>query len=230
MGALGFVGSIGGEAHDWSDVDLLVAVPDHDLDHYETMTTLPVADNVVLSLDARHKAPRGAGSFGGPYIVDGLPLWVDWCIYPLSMGAWVEDALVVFDRLDLPRLPMSFDQYLASRPRPPAIPQGVDAQRLLHIGLMPVAAKRIARRSPDALGSFSAAAFRGMPHPPRNSRHYGISLHCARGTARTRGVPPQEDASGVGARAVCPHRPGDSINSASLTASQDSSPAGRRVI
>ncbi len=42
ISAAGFVGSLGrGDADDWSDIDLLIVVPDDQLDHYADATHLP---------------------------------------------------------------------------------------------------------------------------------------------------------------------------------------------
>ena len=61
ISAVGFVGSIGRwDADDWSEV--------------------------ALAFDARHNAPRGAGSVGVHYVIDGLPFNADWYVYPDSQG------------------------------------------------------------------------------------------------------------------------------------------------
>jgi predicted nucleotidyltransferase len=99
IGAAGFVGSLGrGDADDWSDIDLLIVVPDDRVDHYADAVHLPGSERAVLSFDARHNAPSGAGSVGVRYVIDGLPLNVDWYIYPVSQGAWPADAKIIFDR------------------------------------------------------------------------------------------------------------------------------------
>jgi hypothetical protein len=62
IGAAGLVGSLGrGDADDWSDVDLLIVVPDRQVDNYADATQLPGSEQVIWSIDARHNAPRGAG-------------------------------------------------------------------------------------------------------------------------------------------------------------------------
>jgi len=86
--AAGFVGSIGrGDADDWSDVDLVIVVPDDQVGRYADAARLPGPERVVLSFDARHNAPRGAGSVGVHYVIDGLPFNADWYVYPDSQGA-----------------------------------------------------------------------------------------------------------------------------------------------
>ena len=58
ISAAGFVGSLGrGDADDWSDVDLLIVVPDDQVGHYANATQLPRPDLVTWSIDARHNAP-----------------------------------------------------------------------------------------------------------------------------------------------------------------------------
>ncbi len=162
--AAGFVGSIGrGDADDWSDVDLVIVVPDDQVGRYADAARLPGPERVVLSFDARHNAPRGAGSVGVHHVIDGLPFNADWYVYPDSQGAWVADAKVVFDRHGLRQLSDTFDEHLAKREVQPPAPRPANAHRLLQMALIPVAAKRIARRSPDA---GRMVEFVGGPHAP----------------------------------------------------------------
>ena len=163
ISAAGFVGSIGrGDADDWSDVDLVIVVPDDQVSRYADAARRAGPERVVLSFDARHNAPRGAGSVGVHYVIDGLPFNADW-YYPDSQGAWVADAKVVFDRHGLRRLSDTFDEHLAKREVQPPAPKPADAHRLLQMALNPVAAKGIARRSPDA---GRMVEFVGGPHAP----------------------------------------------------------------
>ena len=96
-------------------------------------------------------------------MIDGLPFNADWYVYPDSQGAWVADAKVVFDRHGLCRLSDTFDEHLAKREVQPPAPKPAHAHRLLQTVLIPVAAKRIARRSPDA---GRMVEFVGGPHAP----------------------------------------------------------------
>lgn len=152
---------------------------------------LPGSERVALSFDARHNAPRGAGSVGVHYVIDGLPFNADWYIYPDSQGAWVADAKVVFDRHGLRRLSDSFDEHLAKREVQPPAPKPADAHRLLQMALIPVAAKRIARRSPDA---GRMVEFVGGPHVPDAAP--AEHLETLRGLlGQYRGVAPAESLS-----------------------------------
>jgi predicted nucleotidyltransferase len=151
ISAAGFVGSLGrGDADDWSDVDLLIVVPDDQVSHYADATQLPRPDLVTWSIDARHNAPRGASAIGIDYGIDGLPLHVDWHVYPRSQVAWVADARVIFDEQGLRRLDDTFREHLDKREVQPPAPKAANAHRLLQLSLMPVAAKYVARRSADA--------------------------------------------------------------------------------
>ena len=124
--AAGFVGSIGrGDADDWSDVALVIVVPDDQGGHYADAARRRGSGRVAFSFDARHNAPRGAGSVGVHYVIDGLPFNADWYVYPDSQGAWVADAKVVFDRHGLRRLSDTFDEHLAKREVQPPAPRGL---------------------------------------------------------------------------------------------------------
>lgn len=164
ISAAGFVGSLGrGEADDWSDIDLLVVVPDDQVEYYADATRLPGSEQVIWSIDARHNAPRGAGAVGVRYVVDGLPLHVDWYIYPRFLGAWVADAKVIFDPHGLPRLNDTFSEYQENREVQPPTSKPANAHRLLQVSLIPVAAKYVVRRSADAGRMME---FLGGPHVP----------------------------------------------------------------
>lgn len=164
ISAAGFVGSLGrGDADDWSDVDLLIVVPDDQVDHYADATQLPAADLVTWSIDARHNAPRGTGAIGVRYVIDGLPLHVDWYICPRSRAAWVADAKVIFDEMGLRRMDDTFREHQDKRERQPPTPKAANEHRLPQVSLIPVAAKYVARRSADA---GRMVEFVGGPHMP----------------------------------------------------------------
>jgi hypothetical protein len=120
------------------------------VDQFADAGRLPGSDQIAWSIDARHNAPRGAGAIGATYVTEGLPLQVDWYIYPRSLAAWVTDASVIFDGAGLPRLDATFHGHLARREVQPPLPPAADAHRLLQVSLIPVAAKHVARRSADA--------------------------------------------------------------------------------
>lgn len=99
------VGSLGaGSADDWSDVDLLVVVEDANLEDYATADRLPSGPGqLAFGIDARHNGPVGTRAVSAQYVVDGLPLWVDWHIHPVSLASWPSDSAVVFDRHGISR-------------------------------------------------------------------------------------------------------------------------------
>lgn len=164
VSAAGLVGSLGrGDADDWSDIDLLIVVPDGRVGQYADATRLPGSEQVIWSIDARHNVPRGAGAIGARYVIDALPLHVDWYVYPLSRAAWVADAKVIFDRDGLPRLNDTFREHQEKREVQPPAPKAANAHRLLQVSLVPVAGKYVARRSPDA---GRMVEFVGGPHAP----------------------------------------------------------------
>ena len=52
ISAVGFVGSIGrGDADDWSDVDLVIVVPDDQVDRYADAARLPGPERIALAAD-----------------------------------------------------------------------------------------------------------------------------------------------------------------------------------
>ncbi|MFC4121672.1 nucleotidyltransferase domain-containing protein [Nonomuraea zeae] len=185
------VGSLGaGRADDWSDVDLLVFVDDARIDDGVVTHGL---GKPALTFDARHNGPRGTRAISGQYLVDGLPLWADWHLHPVSRASWPADAAVIFDRrafnqhrldqhevnrhhldrhgfdrhrLDrrgFDRLPVTFAELLAAGEREPPTRKSPADHRALQLALIPIAGKRLARRSPETARMIE---FVGGPYAP----------------------------------------------------------------
>lgn len=145
------VGSLGdGRADDWSDIDLLLVVDDADLDDYAAPDRLPNdAARPSFAIDARHNGPLGTRAVSAQYVVEGLPVWVDWHMHPVSSANWPSDCTVVFDRSGIERTAATFSEYLNRGRHEPAI-DNTDHVQALRLALVPAAGKQIARRSPEA--------------------------------------------------------------------------------
>jgi predicted nucleotidyltransferase len=163
------VGSLGdGRADDWSDVDLLVVVEDGDLDEYAAAERLPSGPGRVgFAIDARHNGPRGTRALSAQYVVEGLPLWVDWHLHPRSQAQLPADGTVVFERSTVDRTALTFSEYLNRGDHEPAIPSAPDAHLALRLALIPVAAKQVVRRAPEAARTIE---FLGAAYEPNAGR------------------------------------------------------------
>lgn len=159
------VGSLGaGRADDWSDVDLLIVVDDAHLDDYATVDRLPSAPGqLTFAIDARQNGPRGTRALSAQYVLDGLPLWVDWHIHPISLAHWPSDGTVLFDRHTIPGTPATFSEYLNHDDHESATPKTPEAEQAMRLALIPIAAKQLARRSPETPQTIQ---FLGGPHLP----------------------------------------------------------------
>lgn len=157
------VGSLGtGRADDWSDIDLLVVVEDTQLDDYAAPGRLPNGPGrLAFAIDARHNGPRGTRAVSAQYVVDGLPLWVDWHIHPISLANWPSDSKVIFDRRDIGRTSATFSEYLNRGQHESATPKSPTEQHAMRLALVPIAGKQLARRSPETAGTIE---FLGGPH------------------------------------------------------------------
>lgn len=144
MGAA-LVGSLGaGRADDWSDVDLLLVVDDGHLEEYADC--LPRGPGrLAFAIDARHNGPIGTRAISAQYVVDGLPLWVDWHTHPLSLASWPPDCTVLLDRHGISR---SLTEHHGEHE--PATPKTPAEQEAMRLALIPIAGKQVARRSPEA--------------------------------------------------------------------------------
>ncbi|WP_328989006.1 nucleotidyltransferase domain-containing protein [Kribbella sp. NBC_01245] len=145
------VGSLGtGRADDWSDVDLLIVVEDAHLNDYAIPGRLPNGPGrPAFAIDARHNGPRGTRAVSAQYVVEGLPLWVDWHIHPVSLASWPSDSNVIFDRRDISRISVTFSEYVNSGQHESATPKSADDQQAMRLALVPIAGKQLARRSPE---------------------------------------------------------------------------------
>ncbi|MFF0338873.1 hypothetical protein [Kribbella sp. NPDC004875] len=151
------IGSLGGgRADDWSDVDLLIVVDDAHLDSDTTAEHLPPGDR-TFSIDARHNGPLGTRALSAQYVVDGLPLWVDWHVHPLSLAAWLPDSTVLLDHRGIPKASTTDSR------REPSTPKSPEEEAALRLALIPIAGKQVARRSPHAAATIH---FLGGPHLP----------------------------------------------------------------
>ena len=159
------VGSLGrGHADDWSDVDLLIVVEDAHLDDYAPATRLPHGPGqLTFAVDARHNGPRGTRALSAQYVVDALPLWVDWHIHPVSLASWPSDSTVIFNRGNIGETPATFSDYLNRGPYEPATPKTPADEQAMRLALIPIATKQLARHSPDTAATIE---FLGGPHLP----------------------------------------------------------------
>jgi hypothetical protein len=164
------VGSLGaGRADDWSDVDLLLVVKDEHLDDYAVPDRLPSGPGRrTFAIDARHNGPTGTRAVSAQYVMDDLPLWVDWSIHPISLATWPPASTVLFDRHGLTQ---SLSEYRGNHE--PATPKTAAEQEALRLALIPIAAKQLARHSPDAPGTIE---FLGGSHEGTRPDHLA-TLH-----------------------------------------------------
>jgi predicted nucleotidyltransferase len=134
------VGSLGdGRADDWSDVDLLVVVEDAVLDEYGEPDHLPIGPGrASFTIDARHNGPVGTRALSAQYVVEGLPLWVDWHVHPVSLARWPSDSTVIFDRSGIDLTSVTFSEYLDRGRHESAIPSSADDHQALRLALVPV--------------------------------------------------------------------------------------------
>ena len=151
VAGVAFVGSLGrGDADDWSDVDLLVAVHDDAYAGYVDPARNDLWASAEVLVDARHNAPAGAMAAGALHVRSGLPLGVDWYAYPASSAAWPSDSRVVHDPGGLRRVEEPFDAFNARGERGAATVESADEARRARLAMVPIAGKYIARRSPSA--------------------------------------------------------------------------------
>lgn len=159
------VGSLGdGRSDDWSDVDLLIVVKDAALDDFSSPGRLPSGPGrPTFAIDARHNGPHGTRAVSAQYVVDRLPLWVDWHVHPVSLAHWPSNSTVLFDRCGIAATRAAFSEYLNRGEHETATPKSTEEGQAMRLALVPVAGKQIARRSPEAARIIE---FLGGPYEP----------------------------------------------------------------
>ena len=165
----GLVGSFGrGEADSWSDLDLLVFVRDGDFGAF----TSPEGNGYWFTADrftdARRNAPAGATSVGSLYIRSGLPIGVDWYVYPASMAAWPDDCDIKRGADAAPKVAVPFAEWNGRGPRQPPLDAATSDERQDRLAMVPIAGKYIARRSPRAAPMLAFLGARTTTDEPRD--------------------------------------------------------------
>lgn len=123
------VGSLGSGAGDqWSDLDLIV-------DGGEFLL-----DEALLTLEMPGNGPLGGAYTGAMYDIDGLPLWVDWYLWP--PGAPIpREARLLAGIGSVGRLDLSATLELVGREPPGPAPD----PEVFTLAMLPLAAKHLAR-------------------------------------------------------------------------------------
>ncbi|HEY2791594.1 MAG TPA: hypothetical protein VGJ28_04520 [Micromonosporaceae bacterium] len=138
--AVAQIGSLArGNDDAWSDLDLMIFMPP------EVIATVSNRAWALapLVIDSRHNAPAGATQINAVHVLDGLPFWVDLCVFPSSPNAeWPSERRVLFARRGFPTGTDSFDELTSREPRQPPVP---NVTRRTHLALVPLTAKYIAR-------------------------------------------------------------------------------------
>jgi hypothetical protein len=155
VAAVWLVGSLGQDGGDaWSDVDLALAVRDDDLPGLVEWRRFEFGrfGEVLVAIDAPN-APAGGAYLGVAYALGELPLWVDWYLWPRSTARRPSDARVLIERAELP--PPAIEPHATllqhSRAADPHAVVDRFADRVdFTVAMVPIAAKYIARRQPQA--------------------------------------------------------------------------------
>ncbi|MGQ0433474.1 MAG: nucleotidyltransferase domain-containing protein [Microthrixaceae bacterium] len=147
-------GSFGrGTEDQWSDIDIIVFIDDDGLaEVVDDRLDFPASfGRVLYLLDSTWNAPIGGGQVNALYDVgSGLPLYVDWNFWPMRMAGRPEGTAVIVDRSvrGLTHIPKPFEEWATyeRQPRPAAHAVPPAFVRHAHFGMVPIAAKFVARR------------------------------------------------------------------------------------
>jgi predicted nucleotidyltransferase len=152
-------GSLGrGDPDEWSDIDVIVYVADVALPAaVEGRLTFgdPFGDRLYV-LDSPWNAPLAGAQVNVLYRLEsGLPLYVDWSLWPQSMAALPADTSLLYERsAGLVRpLRTTFNEWATyeRQPRPSPNEVGADVLRHAQFGMVPIAVKFWVRRDRERL-------------------------------------------------------------------------------
>ncbi len=116
--AVALVGSLGrGTADDWSDIDFMILMDDDQIGPFADRPASRIWARAPLIVDSRQNAPARCTQVNGVHLLDGLPFWVDYCIFPASATPWPIGCKVLFQRQKVPAGGDTFDALTSRRPR-----------------------------------------------------------------------------------------------------------------
>jgi hypothetical protein len=131
-------------ADEWSDLDLLVVTSDDHFDDFIEPARNSHWSTAELFLDARRNAPIGAMSAATVFIRSGLPIWVDWYVYPLALAAWPSDCAVRHGAERVPRVSLSFAVWNDRGPRRTPLDTSPQEELQARLAMAVIAGKYIA--------------------------------------------------------------------------------------
>ena len=121
----------------------LVFVRDRDFDRFIAAETNGYWSTADRFIDPRRNAPAGATYIGSIYIRSGLPVGVDWYVYPFSMAAWPDDCEIRSGADAAPRAGASFADWNGRGPRQAPLDEPVSGRAADRLTMVPIAAKYI---------------------------------------------------------------------------------------
>jgi len=144
--AVALVGSLGrGTADDWSDIDFMILMDDGQISCFADRPADRSWVRAPLIVDSRQNAPAGCTQVNAVHLLDGLPFWVDYCVFPASATAWPIGCKVLFERQKVAACGDTFDVLTSRGPR--QLARQITAEELRHkyLSFIPLTAKDIAR-------------------------------------------------------------------------------------
>jgi predicted nucleotidyltransferase len=144
--AAALVGSLGrGTADDWSDIDFMILMHDDQISRFADRPADRRWVRAPLIVDSRQNAPAGCTQVNAVHLHEGLPFWVDYCVFPASATAWPIGCKVLLERQKVPACGDTFDVLTSRGPRQPARQITAEELRRKYLSLIPLTAKDIAR-------------------------------------------------------------------------------------
>jgi Nucleotidyltransferase domain len=144
--AVALVGSLGrGIADDWSDIDFMILMDDDQISRFADRSAGRSWVRAPLIVDSRQNAPAGCTQVNAVHLLEGLPFWVDYCVFPASATAWPIGCQVLFERQKVPTCGDTFDVLTSRGPRQPARQVTSEELRRKSLSFIPLTAKDIAR-------------------------------------------------------------------------------------
>jgi hypothetical protein len=139
-----------GDADEWSDVDLVMAVSDESVP--EILEELSREDSAygrsLITLQMPQNGVDKGGCVSVTYLQSGLPLHVNWYICPLSGGLPVRDTKPLFSHERWPEAGSTFAEILRDRPsRASNTPSELD----LLVSMTPIHVNEVARGRPEVV-------------------------------------------------------------------------------
>jgi Nucleotidyltransferase domain len=134
--AVALVGSLGrGTGDEWSDIDFMILMDDEQVGRFAERSADRDWARAPLLVDSRQNAPVGCAQINAVHLLDGLPFWVDFCVFPASDTSWPVGHRLIFERRPVRASDQTLDTLTSRAPRQQPVTRTPEHERRVYLAL-----------------------------------------------------------------------------------------------